>query len=240
MRKGEGSVDLKDLIRAVQDKTLACTDLERIDVAVKHGEMLKSLGDDLIGHFVEEARKTGASWSQIGERLGVSKQAAHQRHIQRGPKLFGRRRRSSGEPFFVRFTQEARDVVVLAQDEARSLRHNYLGNEHLLLALSTKAGSEAERLLRDVGVTEARLRARAKVWVGEGRETPSGRIPFTPRSKLALQLARKAAGSGQIETTHILLGILQVPDGMGVEILDALAGVSRDELRRRTEAFLSG
>jgi hypothetical protein len=238
MRKGEGPVELPDLIRAVQDKTLACTDLERIDVAVKYGEALKSLGDDLIGHFVEEARKTGASWSQIGERLGVSKQAAHQRHIQRGPKLFGRRRRSSGEPFFVRFSQEARDVVARAQDEARSLKHNYLGNEHLLLALTTKGGGAAERLLRDAGVTEARVRA-AKVWVGEGRETPSGRIPFTPRSKLALQLARKAAGSGQIETTHILSGILQVPDGMGVEILDAL-GVSRDDLRRRTEASLGG
>jgi hypothetical protein len=237
MRKGEGPVDLKDLIRAVQDKTLACTDLERIDVAVKYGELLKSLGDDLIGHFVEEARESGASWSQIGERLGVSKQAAHHRHLQRGPKLFGKRRRTSGASFFVRFTEQARAVVARAQDEARGLNHNYVGNEHLLLALTTKEGGVAERLLRDAGVTEARLRERTKVWVGEGRETPSGRIPFTPRSKLALQQARKAAGSGQIETAHILLGILQVPDGMGVEILDAL-GVSRDELRRRTEASL--
>jgi hypothetical protein len=237
MRKGEGPVDLKDLIRAVQDKTLACTDLERIDVAVKYGEILKSLGDDLIGHFVEEARKTGASWSQIGERLGVSKQAAHQRHIQRGPRLFGRRRRSSGEPFFVRFSQEACDVVVRAQDEARSLRHNYLGVEHLLLALTSKVGGDPARLLREAGVTSARVRAQIELKVGEGRETPNGRIPFTPRSKRALQVARSAAGSGQIETGHILLGILEVPDGMGAEIMDAL-GVARDELRRRTKAVL--
>jgi hypothetical protein len=235
---GEGPVDLKDLIRAVQDKTLACTELERIDVAVRYGEVLKSLGDDLIGHFVEEARKTGASWSQIGERLGVSKQAAHQRHIQRGPKLFGRRRRSSGETFFVRFSEEARAVVARAQDEARSLKHNYVGNEHLLLAL-TKDGGVAEGLLRDVGVTSAGARAQIELMVGEGRETPSGRIPFTPRSKRALQLARGAAGSGQIETGHVLFGILEVPDGAGAEILDAL-GVSRDELRRRTEASLGG
>ena len=73
--------------------------------------------------------------------------------------------------------------------------------------------------------------------MGEGRETPSGRIPFTRRSKQALQTARNVAGSGLIETGHILLGILGVLDGTGVEILDAL-GVSRDELRRRTEAFL--
>src|SRR6266496_4048034 len=120
---------------------MSCTELERIDVAVKYGVILKSLGDDLIGHFVEEARKAGASWSQIGERLGVSKQAAHQRHLQRGPKLFGRRRRSSGETFFVRFSEEARAVVARAQDEARSLKHNYLGVEHLLLALTTKPGA---------------------------------------------------------------------------------------------------
>jgi hypothetical protein len=239
MRKGEGPVDLKELILAVQDKTMSCTQLERIDVAVKYGEILKSLGDDLIGHFVEEARKAGASWSQIGERLGVSKQAAHQRHIQRGPKLFGRRRRSSGEPFFVRFSQEARDVVALAQDEARGLKHNYLGVEHLLLALATKAGAGAEKLLREAGVTSAGVRAQVELMVGEGRETPSGRIPFTPRSKRALQLARGAAGSGQIETTHILFGILEVPDGMGVKILHAL-DVPIDELRRRTGASLAG
>jgi len=239
MRKGEGPVELKDLIRAVQDQTLTCTELERLDVAVKHGEMLKSLGDDLIGHFVEEARKSGASWSQVGERLGVSKQAAHQRHIQRGPKLFGRRRRSSGEPFFVRFSQEARDVVARAQAEARGLKHNYLGVEHLLLALTTKAGGGAERFLRDAGVTSAGVRTQVKLIVGEGRETPNGRIPFTPRSKRALQLARRAAGSGVIETGHILLGILEVPDGMGAEILSAL-GVSVDDLRRRTEVSLQG
>jgi hypothetical protein len=238
MRKGEGPIELNDLIRAVQDKTMSCTELERIDVAVKYGEILKGLGDDLIGHFVEEARKTGASWSQIGERLGVSKQAAHQRHIQRGAKLFGRRRRSSGEPFFVRFSQEARDVVERAQDEARGLKHNYLGVEHLLLALTTKAGAGAERLLREVGVTTAGVRAQVGLIVGEGRETPNGRIPFTPRSKRALQLARGAAGSGVIETGHILLGILTVPDGMGVEILEAL-GSPVDELRRRTQASLT-
>src|SRR5919198_1499894 len=181
MRRGQGPIELKDLIRAVQDKTLSCTELERIDVAVKYGELLKSLGDDLVGHFVEEARKEGASWSQIGERLGVSKQAAHQRHLQRGPKLFGRRRRSSGETFFVRFSQDARDVVALAQEEARSLNHNYLGLEHVLLALTTKPGAGAGKLLREAGVTSVRVRARAVRLVGEGRETASGRIPFTPR-----------------------------------------------------------
>jgi hypothetical protein len=234
-RKGEGPVELKDLIHAVRDRTLACTELERIDVAVKYGELLKSLGDDLVGHFVEEARRGGASWSQIGERLGVSKQAAHQRHLQRGPKLFGRRRRSSGGDFFVRFSQEARDVVALAQDEARRLNHNYLGLEHILLALTSKAGTGAEKLLREAGVTSGRVGAKAVKWVGEGRESPTGRIPFTPRAKRALQVARGAAGGGVIETVHILFGLLSVPENMGVKILLDL-GADVDELRRRTEA----
>src|SRR5437870_5517029 len=106
MRKGEGPVDLKDLVRAVRDRTKSCTELERLDVAMKYGQLLRDVGEDLVGHFVDEARKAGASWAQIGERLGVSKQAAHQRHLRREPRLFGRRRAAiSGDGPFVRFTQ---------------------------------------------------------------------------------------------------------------------------------------
>src|SRR5215217_3203569 len=113
MRKHDGPIDLNDLIRAVEDKTQPCTDLERLDLAVQYGELLKEAGDDLVGHFVEQAKTAGASWAQVGERLGVTKQAAQQRHIKRTPRFFGRRARlSSGQGPFERFSQEARDVVV--------------------------------------------------------------------------------------------------------------------------------
>jgi hypothetical protein len=239
VRKGEAPVDLKDLIRAVQDKTRSCTELERLDVAVKYGELLKGIGDDLVGHFVEEARKAGASWAQVGERLGVTKQAAHQRHVHRTPRLFGRRSRSSGQGPVERFTQEARDVIVVAQKEARSLRHNYIGVEHLLLALS--ADGVIGPLLRAAGAPSDAILDQIRRIVGDGKGTPGGTIPFTPRSKRALELAaRDADRSGQpVGPGHILLGILDLREGVGIEVLDSLS-VSRDDLRRGAKAVMQG
>jgi hypothetical protein len=235
MRKGEApaGLDLKELVLAVQDRTMTCTELERLDVAVKYGELLKGIGDDLVGHFVEEARKSGASWAQIGERLGVTKQAAHQRHVRREPRLFGRRRATASDRgLFERFTQEGRDVIVAAQKEARGLRHNYIGVEHLLLALT---GSSLGAVLRDGGVTSDAVLGEVRRIVGEGTEPLREPIPFTPRSKAALQVAaRTAERSGQmVQPGHILLGVLDLRSGVGAEILDHLKA-PRDELRPRT------
>jgi hypothetical protein len=236
VRKGEAPIDLQDLVRAVQDKTRSCTELERLDVAVKYGELLKAIGDDLVGHFVEEARRSGASWAQIGERLGVTKQAAHQRHVHRTPRLFGRRTRPSGQGPFERFTEEARDAIVVAQEEARSLRHNYIGVEHLLLALS--ADGVAGPLLRAAGAPRDAILDQIRRIVGEGKGTSSGTIPFTPRCKRALELAARTAHSGQpVGTGHILLGILDLREGVGAEVLDALS-ISRDDLRRAAKAVV--
>lgn len=235
MRKGDPPIDLNDLIRAVQDKTRSCTDLERLDVAVKYGELLKEVGDDLVGHFVEQARKAGASWAQVGERLGVTKQAAQQRHVHRTPRFFGRRSRFSGQGPFERFTQEAKNVVVTAQEEARSLRHNYVGVEHLLLALS--ADGIVGPLLRPAGASRDAILEQVRRIVGEGRGTPASIIPFTPRAKRALELAARAAGrSGQpVRPAHILIGLLDLRQGVGAEVLDTL-NVSRDDLRLGAKA----
>jgi hypothetical protein len=237
MRKGDAPIQLRDLIHMVDERTKSCTELERLDVAVKYGLLLRGIEDDLVGHFVEEARKVGASWTQIGERLGVTKQAAHQRHVHREPRLFGKRR--SGDPFFPRLGQAARDVVVRAQDEARTRRHNYVGVEHLLLALTTKAGAGAASILREAGVTTELVGAQIDLIVGRGSEEPSASIPFTPRSKAALQVAVRSTGrSGRIaDPEHILLGILELRSGMGVEIVDAL-GTSREELHSKTRSAL--
>jgi hypothetical protein len=237
-RKEEPPIQLRDLIRSIEQRTDSRTVLERLDVAVRYGELLRSIEDDLVGHFVEEARRAGASWTQIGERLGVTKQAAHQRHVHREPRLFGRRR--PREPFFPRLGQGARDVVVRAQDEARSFKHNYIGVEHLLLALTTKAGGNAASILRDMGVTTERVEAEIDRIVGTGTEAPLASIPFTPRSKAALQMAVRSTGrSGRLAgPAHLLLGILELRSGMGVEILDALE-VSTNDLRKRTESALN-
>jgi hypothetical protein len=235
MGKGDPPVRLRDLIRSIDERTASCTDLERLDVAVKDSELLRGIEDDLVGHFVDRARKGGASWTQIGERLGVTKQAAQQRHVRRGPGLFGRRRGPAVGPF-ARFDEAARQVVADAQGEARALGHNYIGAEHLLLAL-TKSSSDAALVLRHAGVTTDRVAGQIRAIVGTGSTEPAGRIPFTPRSKRALQLAARRPGRSDraIHSADLLLGLLELDDGMAVEILDVL-GVDRADLRRRAQA----
>jgi Clp amino terminal domain, pathogenicity island component len=236
MAKRDGTpIALADLIQAVEDKTPSCTDLQRLDVAVNYGELLKEVGDDLVGHFVEQARKAGASWAQVGERLGVTKQAAQQRHVHRTPRFFGRRTRPSGKGPFERFSQEAKDVLVSAQEEARSLRHNYLGVEHLLLALS--GDSSIGSLLRAAGASRGAIVEQIRRIVGEGKEPLATTIPLTPRAKRALELAARAAGrSGQpVRPAHILVAVIDLRQGVGAEILDRL-DVSRDDLRLGAKA----
>lgn len=239
MSRGDGPINIKDLIKAVEDETRSCSELERLDVAVRYGEILKGIGDDLVGHFVDRARKTGASWAQVGERLGVTRQAAHQRHVNRTPRRLGRRSRSSGQRRFERFTQEARDVITTAQKEARNLRHNYVGAEHFLLALS--ANDIVGPLLGSAGAPTHAILEQVKTIVGEGRVDPVFSIPFTPRAKRALELAARAADrSGQlVAPAHILLGVLDLRQGVGAEVIDTL-GVSRDDLRRAAEAVVRG
>lgn len=234
--KSDSPVNLNDLIKRVQNRTQSCTELERLAMAVEYGELLKGVGDDLVGHFVEQARESGASWAQVGEQLGITKQAAHQRHFSRRLTFhFGREFKSEGRGPFERFTQEAREVIVAAQEEARSLLHNYLGVEHLLLGLS--ADRVVGPLLGAAGASRDVILDQVKQIVGEGRDTPAGTIPFTPRAKRALEVAGRGAGrSGeQIEPANILLGVLDLREGVGAQILDVLE-VSRDDLRRKVKA----
>jgi hypothetical protein len=194
------------------------------------------MGDDLVGHFVEQARGAGASWAQVGEQLGVTKQAAQQRHFSRRLSFhLGRQFKSGGRGPFERFTQEAREVIVKAQEEARGFLHNYLGVEHVLLGLS--ADRVVGPLLSAAGASRDAILDQVRQIVGEGRDTPAGTIPFTPRAKWALEAAARAAGrSGeQIEPAHILLGVLDLHEGVGAQILDVLE-VSRDDLRSKAKA----
>jgi hypothetical protein len=227
MPKATAPIDLPDLIRMVEERSPASDPLDRVAVAVKYGEALKGLGDDLIGHFVEEARASGCSWSQIGSHLGVTKQAAQQRHRFVG--LFGRRRGRAEGRSFERFTEEARQVVVRAQEEARRLKHNYLGTEHLLLALLRDRQATAARVLRDLGLAFQDVRNEVKRIIGLGSEAPSGPIPLTPRAKKALELARRAAGDSPIWTEHLLLGLLDEGEGVAAHILKD-RGVTRERI----------
>ena len=123
---------------------------------------------------------------------------------------------------FERFTERAKRVVVLAQDEARELKHNYIGTEHLLLGLLREEEGIAARVLESLDVTAEEVRAAVQRLVGEGDEVTTEQIPFTPRAKKVLELSLREAmtlGSSYIGTEHILLGVARENRGVASRIL---------------------
>jgi len=139
---------------------------------------------------------------------------------------------------FERFTERARQVVVLAQDEARTLKHNYIGTEHILLGLLREEEGLAARVLDALDITVEEVRAQVARIVGQGDEVTTGQIPFTPRAKKVLELALREAlslGHNYIGTEHILLGLVRENEGVAARILldfDADAEKIRNEIIR--------
>jgi hypothetical protein len=139
---------------------------------------------------------------------------------------------------FERFTERARQVVVLAQEEARGLRHNYIGSEHILLGLLREQEGLAARVLESLDITVERVRGQVVRIVGSGEEVASGQIPFTPRAKKVFELALREAlslGCDYIGTEHILLGLVRENEGVAARILldfDADSEKIRNEVRR--------
>src|SRR6266516_8171107 len=138
---------------------------------------------------------------------------------------------------FERFTERARQVVVLAQDEARALKHNYIGTEHLLLGLLREEEGLAARVLESLEITAEGVRSEVAMIIGQGEdEAAAGQIPFTPRAKKVLELGLREAqslGHAYIGTEHILLGLVRENDGVAARILldlDADAEKIRNEL----------
>ena len=118
---------------------------------------------------------------------------------------------------FERFTERARQVVVQAQDEARSLRHNYIGTEHLLLGLMREEEGIAAVVLESLGLRIGEVRAQVARIIGVGDEAAAGQVPFTPRAKAVLEHSLKEAialGHDYIGTEHILLGLMREPEGV--------------------------
>ncbi len=139
---------------------------------------------------------------------------------------------------FERFTERARQVVVLASDEARTLKHNYIGTEHILLGLLREEEGLAARVLDSFDITVEEVRAQVARIVGQGDEVTTGEIPFTPRAKKVLELALRDAlslGHDYIGTEHILLGLVRENEGVAAGILldfDADADKIRNEIIR--------
>jgi ATP-dependent Clp protease ATP-binding subunit ClpC len=128
---------------------------------------------------------------------------------------------------FERFTERARRVVVLAQEEATELNHSYIGTEHLLLGLMRDSGSVASRALRELEISQDAVRERVIEIIGRGKQAPSGHIPFTPRAKKVLELSLREAlqlNHSYIGTEHILLGLAGEGEGVAAQVLTKLGG----------------
>jgi ATP-dependent Clp protease ATP-binding subunit ClpA len=187
--------------------------LDNLSDAVAVSTQLGEQSDHLIGHFVDQARRSGASWSQIGTSMGVSKQAAQQRFVPRGaPK----------EPFapgdFSRFTQRARSTLIAAEERARAVGAAEITADHLAVGLLAEPDGLAARAIHDLGVSDEQLRAAfpgpdgpaapAGAAAPEGSDEP---IPFGPSADQTLKAAAHVAlrmGHNYIGTEHILLALL--------------------------------
>jgi ATP-dependent Clp protease ATP-binding subunit ClpC len=143
---------------------------------------------------------------------------------------------------FERFTDRARRVMVLAQEEARMLNHNYIGTEHILLGLLGEAEGVAARALESLGISLAAVRQQVEEIIGQGQQAPSGHIPFTPRAKKVLELAQREAralGHAYVGTEHILLGLIREGDGVAAQVLVNL-GADLNRVRQQVIQLLRG
>jgi ATP-dependent Clp protease ATP-binding subunit ClpC len=143
---------------------------------------------------------------------------------------------------FERFTDRARRVVVLAQEEARMLNHNYIGTEHILLGLIHEGEGVAAKALESLGISLEAVRQQVEEIIGQGQQAPSGHIPFTPRAKKVLELSLREAlqlGHNYIGTEHILLGLIREGEGVAAQVLVKL-GADLNRVRQQVIELLHG
>ena len=143
---------------------------------------------------------------------------------------------------FERFTDRARRVVVLAQEEARMLNHNYIGTEHILLGLIHEGEGVAAKALESLGISLEAVRQKVEEIIGHGQQSPSGHIPFTPRAKKVLELSLREAlqiNHSYIGTEHILLGLIREGEGVAAQVLVKL-GADLNRVRNQVLQLLSG
>ncbi|MEU9113762.1 Clp protease N-terminal domain-containing protein [Streptomyces sp. NPDC048483] len=207
-------VRLDDLIEAI--KKVHSDTLDQLSDAVIAAEHLGDVADHLIGHFVDQARRSGASWTDIGTSMGVTKQAAQKRFVAKGP----------GEPSdldpqqgFGRYTPRARKVVVVAQEEARAASSNEIRPEHLVLGLLSEPEGLGARAIFEQGVSAESAREAVTAVLPPAADELPALIPFDARAKKALELTFREAlrlGHNYIGTEHILLALLELEAGTGV------------------------
>jgi hypothetical protein len=207
-------VRLDDLIQAIT--SVHSDPLDQLSDAVIAAGHLGDVADHLIGHFVDQARRSGASWTEIGRSMGVTKQAAQKRFVTKDP----------GGPLdldptegFSRFTLRARNVVMAAQNEAHAAGNDQIRPEHLVLGLLSDPDALAAKAIVAQGVSLETARQAATSALPPAADQVPGLIPFDPQAKKALELTFREAlrmGHNYIGTEHILLALLELENGTGV------------------------
>ncbi|MET7867692.1 Clp protease N-terminal domain-containing protein [Micromonospora taraxaci] len=208
------TLKLDDLIQSI--KKLHTDALDQLSDAVLVADHLGEVADHLIGHFVDQARRSGASWTDIGRSMGVSKQAAQKRFV---PKASTDAAALDPNAGFGRFTPRARNVVMASQEEARASGNAEIGPEHLVLGLLAEPEALAARVMVDLGVTPEAVRETVAAALPPRVEQVPDLIPYDARGKKALELTFREAlrlGHNYIGTEHILLALLEQEDGAGV------------------------
>jgi hypothetical protein len=253
-----------DLVRYVELQSPGASSLDRIPVAESLSYDLGLMADRLTDHFVQQARQAGHSWTEIGHKLGMTKQGAQQRHTipaaetdealisemlaldlpaQNDPGRKDAVRKTLKKVrqalHFQRFTTAARQVVVQAQKEARDLRHAYIAPEHLLLAILSLPDEVGGRALSELGVSTDAGRAAILEHLRPGTASAPGHIPFTKESKKALELSLRESirlGHDYIGTEHVLLGLVRGKKG-AVELLEKM-GVTAEQVVDQVDRML--
>jgi len=204
-------VRLDDLIAAI--KKVHTEPLDQLADAVLAAQHIDEVADHLIGHFVDQARRSGASWTDIGRSMGVTKQAAQKRFVPKAgaPDLDA----SQG---FSRFTQRARNVVMAAQNEARAAGNDTIQTEHLILGLLTEPQAIAATVLRGQGASLEAVRSAVVATLPPSAATVPDLVPYSTEARKALELTFREAlrlGHNYIGTEHILLALLEHEAGSG-------------------------
>jgi len=202
--------ELIDVIRQVHTDPL-----DQLSDAVLTSEHLGEVADHLVGHFVDQARRSGASWAEIGRSMGVTKQAAQQRFVAKEPDL-------DPNQGFSRFTARARNVVAASQHEAQHAGNDRIGLPHMVLGLLSEPEAIAARALVAQGVEPAELRAAVEATLPESMGTSPDLVPYDAAAKKALELTFREAlrlGHNYVGTEHILLALLELESGAGGGVL---------------------
>jgi len=206
------SIRLDELIEAI--KKVHPEALEQLSSAVLAADHLGEVADHLIGHFVDQARRSGASWTEIGRSMGVSKQAVQKRFVAKGDDA-----EVDVSQGFSRYTPRARNVVMAAQNEARTAKNAQIGVAHLVLGLLAEPQAIAMLTVSAQGVTADAVREAATAALPPAADPAPELVPFDAQAKKVLELTFREAlrmGHNYIGTEHILLALLEDEDGHGL------------------------